>query len=147
MPPRKEPILPVVIGESVGLGDAVALVSLIRRFVDQHPMTEQLDATTRDRMARRISDACQFARLDLRRVLAGKGAKPDAWGRDIFCSDAAEAWKEAFQTKQPPAAWEEGDDRSPFVGFVNDLAAVLSLELGRASLVNNVKRGRKIWRF
>jgi len=147
MPPRKEPLQTVVVGEDVGLGEQVALVAFMRRFIDQHPVTAQLGAPDRDRMAARIADAYQFARLDLGRVLAGKSAKPDAWTADIFCSDVAEAWKEAFQTKQPPPAWEEGDESSPLVRFVNDLAAELRLGRGRASLVNSAKRGRKIERL
>ncbi len=147
MPPRKQPLLPAVVGESVGLGEQAALVASIRRFIDAHPATMKLGAPDRDRMAVRIADACQFAQLDLGCVLAGKSAKPDAWRGDVFCADVAVAWGEAFQTKQQPPAWEEGDKSSPFVRFANDLAAALKLKLGRASLVNSVKRGRKIERL
>lgn len=134
----------IVIGEAVDISKQAALVAVVRRFLNEHFTTAQLSDLTRERMSSRIAEAYQYAQLEL--LLSGKKAKRIAWQTDIFCSDIEAAWNEAFQPEKPPSVWEEGDRRSKFLEFENNLIAALGLMRGRGSLVNNAKRAKKIER-
>ncbi len=143
MPRRKKPFQLAVMGESVSSTDHVNRVRLIRGFLSSHSATRQCNKSSLDRMSPIIADAYQYARLDLGTVLNGKRVKPDAWRLDIFCSEVAQAWRNAGLD---PEAWKWGDKQSSFVKFVGDVADFLGLKHGRESLINNVIRAKEIKR-
>lgn len=137
MPRRKKPLQTAVAGATVRLGQDAGLTTLTGQFLRESAATGQLGDAARDCMAGRIVDAYRRAQLDIGIVASGKSAKPDAWRLDLFCFDIAEAWREAGME---PTVWENARGRSPFTAFVNSLATMLDLDLGRGSLVNNAKR-------
>jgi hypothetical protein len=139
MPRRFKPVIPKgrISITDIALQDR----ALCERIVEAHRATATLPAKKKAQLIEEIFFAISGAAASLQPHLTGRTYKFDALTLDILGASVLRAWKVAGLK---PTIWETNTGRSDFVDFMHALTKAADLSSGRGTLVNNLKRGRKI---